>query len=90
MVLSRSRMKYIWFIDKLFTAQSVCQDHENAFSFFSGIPQTLVYDQDRTMIVDENMGDIILTSTFKQYTRSRSFDLHLPLRWVIIEKASFP
>lgn len=76
MVLSRSRMKYIWFIDKPFTAQSVCQAHENAFHFFDGITEVIVYDQDRTMIVDENMGDIILTATFKQYTRSRSFDLH--------------
>lgn len=28
------------------------------------------------MVVDENIGDIILTATFKQYTRSRSFKLH--------------
>lgn len=76
MVLSRSRMKYIWFIDKPFTAWSVCQAHENAFHFFDGITEVIVYDQDRTLIVDENLGDVILTATFKQYTRSRSFDLH--------------
>ena len=28
------------------------------------------------MVVDENIGDIILTATFKQYTKSRSFKLH--------------
>lgn len=76
MVLSRSRMKYIWFLDKPFTAETVAQAHENAFNFFGGIPQTIVYDQDRTMVVDENLGDVILTSTFKQYTKSRSFKLH--------------
>jgi transposase len=76
MVLSRSRMKYVWFINKPFTAQSVVEAHEKAFSFFSGIPQTIVYDQDRTMVVDENLGDVILTHDFKQYTRSRSFNLH--------------
>ena len=76
MVLSRSRMKYVWFLDKPFTAQTVAQAHENAFSFFGGIPKTIVYDQDRTMVVDENLGDVILTSTFKQYTKSRSFKLH--------------
>lgn len=76
MVMSRSRMKYIWFQAKPFTAQSVCQAHENAFAFFGGIPNTLVYDQDRTMVVDENMGDIILTTAFKQYAGSRSFALH--------------
>ena len=76
MVLSRSRMKYIWFIDKPFISQSVCLAHENAFSFFDGIPQIIVYDQDRTLIVDENMGAVILTLIFKQYTRSRNFELH--------------
>jgi transposase len=75
-VLSRSRMKFIWFLDKPFTAQTVCQAHEQAFAFFGGIPGTLVYDQDRTMVVDENLGDVILTSTFKQYTKSRNFLLH--------------
>jgi len=76
MVLSRSRMKYIWFSDKHFTAETVCQAHEKAFAFFDGIPSTVVYDQDRTMVVDENTGDVILTSTFKRYTKSRNFKLH--------------
>lgn len=75
-VLSRSRMKYVWFSDQPFTSETVCQAHEKAFAFFDGIPKTIVYDQDRTMLVDENMGDLILTSTFKQYTRSRNFILH--------------
>lgn len=76
MVLSRSRMKYLWFSDKPFTSQSVATAHENAFAFFGGIPKTIVYDQDRTMIVDENIGEVILTATFKQYIRSRKFKLH--------------
>jgi transposase len=76
MVLSRSRMKFVYFIDTPFTAQTVVQAHEKAFEFFNGIPKTLVYDQDKTMIVDENLGDIILTSMFKQYTKSRNFKLH--------------
>ncbi len=75
-VLSRSRMKYVWFIDNSFTAQSVVQGHEKAFAFFEGIPNTLVYDQDRTMLVDENIGEIILTTTFKQYIKSRNVKLH--------------
>ena len=76
MVLSRSRMKYTWFSDQPFTSETVCQAHEKAFAFFDGIPKTIVYDQDRTMLVEENMGDLILTSTFKQYTKSRNFTLH--------------
>ena len=76
MVLSRSRMKYVYFLDKPFTAQTVVFAHEKAFEFFDGIPQTVVYDQDRTIIVDENIGEIILTDTFRQYTKSRNFKLH--------------
>ena len=77
MVLSRSRMKYIWFLDKPFTSETVVIAHEKAFEFFGGIPITNVYDQDRTMFVDENIGELILTSTFSQYTKSRNFKLHL-------------
>jgi hypothetical protein len=76
MVLSRSRMKFIWFLEKPFTADTVCQAHEYAFAFFEGIPIVIVYDQDRTMVVDENIGDVILTATFKQYIDSRSFKMH--------------
>lgn len=76
MVLSRSRMKYVWFSDMPFTAQTMCQAHENAFDFYGGIPKTIVYDQDSVMVVDENIGDIILTDTFRRYTGSRSFQLH--------------
>ncbi len=76
MVLSRSRMKYVYFLDRPFTAQDVAQAHEKSFEYFQGIPKTIVYDQDRTMVADENIGNIILTSYFKQYTKSRSFKLH--------------
>jgi transposase len=76
MVLSRSRMKYIWFQNVPFTSATVVEAHEKAFAFFGGIPQVIVYDQDRTIMVDENLGDVILTATFKQYTKSRHFKLH--------------
>ncbi len=75
-VLSRSRMKYVWFSDAPFTAQTMCQAHENAFDFFGGIPKTIVYDQDTIMVVDENIGDIILTDTFRKYTSARSFQMY--------------
>ncbi|MBI9100743.1 MAG: IS21 family transposase [Spirochaetaceae bacterium] len=76
MVLSRSRMKYICFLDRHFTAKDVCIAHEKSFEYFEGIPQTIVYDQDRTIVVDENIGNIILTSDFRNYTKSRSFKRH--------------
>jgi len=76
MVLSRSRMKFTFFTDKPFTTEIVIQAHEQAFAFFRGIPKVIVYDLDKTIVVDENLGDIILTTGFKQYTKTRSFELH--------------
>jgi transposase len=76
MVLSRSRMKYAWFLDRPFTAKDVCRAHEDSFGYFGGVPRTIVYDQDRTMVVDENIGNVILTGDFRNYTRSKNFKRH--------------
>lgn len=76
MILSRSRYKYIWFTDKYFTTELAVQAHEKAFEFIGGIPDEIVYDQDKVFIVSENGGDIILTDAFRAYTRNQSFDLH--------------
>ena len=38
MVLSRSRYKYVYFLDKPFTTQTAVQAHEQAFKFYGGIP----------------------------------------------------
>ena len=76
MVLSRSRQKYIWFTDQPFTSRLAIQAHEQAFAYFAGVPDEVVYDQDRVFIVSENGGDFILTDEFRKYTRERSFDLY--------------
>jgi len=74
--LSRSRYKYVWFSDKHFTTELSITAHEQAFAFFQGIPEQVVYDQDRVFITNENKGDIILTDAFRAYTKERHFDLH--------------
>lgn len=76
MVLSRSRYKYIWFTDKYFTSELAIEAHEKAFVYMTGIPDEIVYDQDKVFIVNENDGDIILTEGFRAYTRERSFKLY--------------
>lgn len=76
MVLARSRYKYVVFSDKSFTAKSVCQAHEETFRYFGGIPQMIVYDQDRTMMVDENLGQLLLTADFSQYSKARGYKLY--------------
>lgn len=76
MQLSRSRYKYVWFTDRHFTSELAITGHEQAFVFFQGITEQVVYDQDRVFIVDENKGDIILTDAFRAYTKERHFGLH--------------
>lgn len=76
LVLSRSRFKYVWFIDRPFTSQLAIQAHEFAFVYIMGIPDEIVYDQDKVFMVNENNGDIILTDTFRDYMRDQSFELH--------------
>lgn len=76
MVLSRSRYKYVWFADRYFTTELAILAHQKAFEFIGGVPDEVVYDQDKLFIVNENGGDIILTSAFRAYTRQQSFALH--------------
>ena len=70
-VLSRSRYKYIFFSDVPFTCELLVEAHEQAFRFLGGIPTEVVYDQDRLMMVSENLGDIILTGGFRSYVSQR-------------------
>lgn len=76
LVLSRSRFKYVWFTDRYFTTELAIHAHELAFAYIQGVPDEIVYDQDKVFIVSENRGDIILTAIFRSYTRNQSFKLY--------------
>jgi hypothetical protein len=76
LVLSRSRFKFVWFADRYFTAELAVKAHDLAFEYIKGIPDEVAYDQDKLFVLSENSGDIILTDTFRAYTREQSFNLH--------------
>lgn len=76
MTLSRSRYKYVWFIDSYFTSMLAVEAHERAFAYIGGITSEVVYDQDKVFMVSENGGDLILTDIFRAYTREQSFSLY--------------
>lgn len=76
MVLSRSRFKYVYFSKDPFTAQTAIEAHDRAFCFMGGMAETMVYDQDRVFMVDENKGDLTLTTLFRNYSRDAGFKLH--------------
>lgn len=76
MVLARSRYKYVFFSTGNFTTELAIQAHQQAFIFFEGHPQTVVYDQDRLLLVAENYGDLILTEKFRTFSQTAGFTFH--------------
>jgi len=74
MVLSRSRQKFIYFQTNPFTTSMAIYAHQLAFAYFQGVPKKILYDQDRVFMVDENLGDLLLTNDFRHYVRNESFE----------------
>lgn len=73
MVLSRSRYKFVYLIDKPFTSQIAAAAHHMAFDYFDGIPRKIIYDQDSVFIHNENLGDYLLTKEFSAFCKSQDF-----------------
>jgi len=76
-VLSNSRYKYIEFLDRHFHTRDLVRCHENAFEFFGGMPEEMVYDQDALLAVSENAGDLLFTKEFDNYRKLRKFSIYL-------------
>lgn len=76
-VLGNSRYKYKWWLNRPFTTEDTIRAHEQAFAFYEGIPEEIVYDQDNLIAVSENAGDLLLTASFQQYVRQRKFRIYL-------------
>ncbi|TWI56107.1 transposase [Halalkalibacter nanhaiisediminis] len=76
-VLSHSRYKYAEWQDRPFTTRDVLRSHENAFEYYGGRTDEIVYDQDKLMTVSENGGDIIYTEEFQAYKQQRGFSVYL-------------
>lgn len=76
-VLSHSRYKYAEWQERPFTTRDVLRCHENAFEYFGGRTEEMVYDQDKLMTVSENGGDIIYTEEFQSYKQQRGFRVYL-------------
>ncbi|MDQ2087839.1 DDE-type integrase/transposase/recombinase [Herbivorax sp. ANBcel31] len=68
-ILSHSRYKYCEWLDRPFTTADTIRMHENAFEYYGGIAEEIVYDQDYLFLVSENYGDLI----YGRYTCSSRF-----------------
>lgn len=77
MVLSHSRYKFAYWMDRPFTTVDFIQAHDMAFKHLGGMPIEIVYDQDRVLAVNENFGDIIFTEGFQKYIDIMKFKVYL-------------
>ncbi|NMA85515.1 MAG: IS21 family transposase [Epulopiscium sp.] len=76
-VLSNSRFKYCEWQSRPFNTIDMIRMHENAFEYYGGMPEELVYDQDNLVLVSENHGDLIFTHKFANYMQRRKFKVHM-------------
>ena len=74
-LLSRSRYKYVRFQERSFTGKDAVECHDMAFSYFQGIPQKLLYDQDKVFLLNENLGDYLLANDFGDYVQERKLNV---------------
>lgn len=77
MTLSYSRMKFAYFSVEPFTAKTTVDAHVEAFRYFGGRPQMIVYDQDKTMVVSENLGDVVFVKEFEDFIKETGFTIYL-------------
>lgn len=77
MTFSFSRMKFAYFSVDPFTAKTVIAAHEHAFKYFGGRPQMIMYDQDKTMTVTENIGSPIFVKEFEDYVKETGYSIYL-------------
>lgn len=73
--LARSRYRYVAPQAQPFTTLDVIGHLLDAFEYFGGVPEELVLDQDRTMLVAENLGDLSTTRAFTDFIAEQGLKL---------------
>ncbi len=76
-VLMYSRYKFVYCKREAFTSKDFVDAHERAFAYFGGRPKTIMYDQDRVLVVSENCGNVIFTKEFEIYKDFIGLDVYL-------------
>lgn len=76
-VLSHSRLKYVQFQDRPFTAVDLVRYCQKCFKYIGGMPIEMVFDQDHIVSVSENYGDIIHTYEFEKLRQECKLSIYL-------------
>lgn len=75
--MSASRFKYVCFQEKPFKTKDVLQHLFQCFMYFGGVPEELVIDQDKVMVVSENHGNIIFTKDFQYFLEEQNMKMYV-------------
>ncbi len=76
-VLAYSRYKYGQWADKSLTTAMLVQMLRACFDYLGGVPDEVVFDQDKLVAVSENYGDIIYTYEFDKFKQAMGFSVYL-------------
>ena len=76
-LLSASRYKYVIFQSHPFRTKEVIPHLLSCFTYFGGVPEEMVIDQDNLMVVSENAGDIIFTEDFKYFIQEQEIRMYV-------------
>ncbi|MFJ5621678.1 IS21 family transposase [Peribacillus loiseleuriae] len=66
MILSYSRMKYLEFITDM-KLETLMKCHMNAFAYFNGLPEQILYDNMKTVVTKHSPVEIRFNRTFEDF-----------------------
>jgi len=76
-VLSHSRYKWGYFLDRPFCSADLVHCLDICFAELGGVTHELVFDQDSIVAVNENYGDIIYTYELEKYRQRLGLNIRL-------------
>ncbi len=76
-VLSASRFKYVAVQKRPFKTIDVINHLLDSFEIIGGLPDQIVIDQDKVMVVKENSGDIAYTKEFNDFKSEMGFSMYV-------------
>ncbi|MGP4073307.1 IS21 family transposase [Piscibacillus sp. B03] len=65
-VLSYSRMKYVEFTDNM-NLETLMKCHMNAFAYFNGVPEQILYDNMKTAVIKHSPVEIRFNKKFEEF-----------------------
>ena len=66
-IFSFSKMKYVYFQDRPFKTQDFIKAHISCFDYFGFIPQEMIYDQTKLVVINEKYREVWFNQKFYQF-----------------------